>query len=222
MSALGGWIVTFMIRVRHGARFASGMTATGFWLGITVSRVTLGFVTGRLGEKLAISVNNPNPNPNPTTHHSTPPTPTNQKTDLPGPSNDMPTPLLANPTILRLRRGHRPPRLLPRPPLPHQRRRRHKTPPQTPPRRRHWLRRQRGRLRCGAHAVRRGGDCAEQGGGGVAAGYFGVGGGDFGGLGWVAEVAGEGGEEGVISGMGRSDSGGGTAGDGREEGVIRW
>ncbi|KAJ5953559.1 hypothetical protein N7454_000455 [Penicillium verhagenii] len=53
--ALGGWIVTFMIRVRHGSAFASGMTATGFWLGITVGRLTLGFVTPRLGEKLAIA-----------------------------------------------------------------------------------------------------------------------------------------------------------------------
>ncbi|TKA82369.1 hypothetical protein B0A55_01412 [Friedmanniomyces simplex] len=54
--ALGGWIVTFMIRVRHGAAFASGMTATGFWLGITVGRVVLGFVTPRIGEKLAIAI----------------------------------------------------------------------------------------------------------------------------------------------------------------------
>ena len=54
--ALGGWIVTFMIRVRHGAPFASGMTATGFWLGITLGRVVLGFVTPRIGEKLAIAV----------------------------------------------------------------------------------------------------------------------------------------------------------------------
>ncbi|TKA80767.1 hypothetical protein B0A49_00504 [Cryomyces minteri] len=54
--ALGGWIVTFMIRVRQGNPFSSGMTATGFWLGITVGRVILGFVTPRLGEKLAISI----------------------------------------------------------------------------------------------------------------------------------------------------------------------
>ena len=53
---LGGWIVTFMIRVRNAERFASGMTATGFWLGLTLGRVVLGFVTGRIGEKLAISV----------------------------------------------------------------------------------------------------------------------------------------------------------------------
>ncbi|KAK4938248.1 hypothetical protein LTR66_015107 [Elasticomyces elasticus] len=54
--ALGGWIVTFMIRVRDGNPFASGMTATGFWLGITVGRLVLGFVTPRLGEKLAIAI----------------------------------------------------------------------------------------------------------------------------------------------------------------------
>ena len=54
--ALGGWIVLFMIQVRHGAPFASGMISTGFWLGITVGRVILGFVTPRVGEKLAIAV----------------------------------------------------------------------------------------------------------------------------------------------------------------------
>ncbi|KAB8237178.1 putative MFS transporter [Aspergillus alliaceus] len=54
--ALGGWIVTFMMQVRDGGDFASGMTATGFWLGITFGRVILGFVTPRLGEKVAIVV----------------------------------------------------------------------------------------------------------------------------------------------------------------------
>ena len=54
--ALGGWIVKFMLEVRDGAEFASGMTATGFWMGITVGRIVLGFVTPKLGEKLAIAV----------------------------------------------------------------------------------------------------------------------------------------------------------------------
>ncbi|GAD93794.1 MFS transporter [Paecilomyces variotii No. 5] len=54
--ALGGWIVTFMRRVRHGEPFASGMTATGFWLGITCGRVVLGFVTPKVGEKLSIVI----------------------------------------------------------------------------------------------------------------------------------------------------------------------
>ncbi|KAK7730592.1 hypothetical protein SLS53_008982 [Cytospora paraplurivora] len=54
--ALGGWIVQFMIDVRNGGAFASGMTATGFWLGIAVGRVVLGFVTPRLGERLALMI----------------------------------------------------------------------------------------------------------------------------------------------------------------------
>ncbi|KAK2806418.1 hypothetical protein FQN50_005835 [Emmonsiellopsis sp. PD_5] len=56
--ALGGWIVTFMIRVRHASNFASGMASTGFWAGLTVGRVILGFVTPRLfkSEKRAVAV----------------------------------------------------------------------------------------------------------------------------------------------------------------------
>ncbi|CAI6247139.1 unnamed protein product [Periconia digitata] len=54
--ALGGWIVKFMLEVREAEDFASGMTATGFWLGLTVGRIVLGFVTPRLGEKLAIAI----------------------------------------------------------------------------------------------------------------------------------------------------------------------
>jgi hypothetical protein len=45
-----------MLEVRKGEEFASGMTATGFWMGVTVGRIVLGFVTPRLGEKLAIAV----------------------------------------------------------------------------------------------------------------------------------------------------------------------
>ena len=54
--SLGGWIVTFMIRIRHGQPFESGLTATGFWLGITCGRFILAFVTPRLGEGLAVSI----------------------------------------------------------------------------------------------------------------------------------------------------------------------
>ncbi|KAL2811864.1 MFS general substrate transporter [Aspergillus granulosus] len=53
---IGGWIVTLMLEVRHAAAFPSGMTATGYWLGITVGRVVLGFVTSRIGAKLATSI----------------------------------------------------------------------------------------------------------------------------------------------------------------------
>ncbi|RPB19566.1 MFS general substrate transporter [Terfezia boudieri ATCC MYA-4762] len=54
--SLGGWIVTFMIRVRNGSPFGSGMVSAGFWIGLTVGRFTLGWVTGRFGEKLMVSI----------------------------------------------------------------------------------------------------------------------------------------------------------------------
>lgn len=53
---IGGWIVVFMESVRHGGAFASGMTETGFWLGITLGRFSLGFVSPRIGERLSIIV----------------------------------------------------------------------------------------------------------------------------------------------------------------------
>lgn len=54
--ALGGWVVVFERNIRHAAPFAAGMSATGYWLGITLGRVVLGFVTPKIGEKLAILV----------------------------------------------------------------------------------------------------------------------------------------------------------------------
>ncbi|KAK3371458.1 major facilitator superfamily domain-containing protein [Lasiosphaeria ovina] len=54
--SLGGWIVTFMLRVRNAEPFIAGLSVTFFWLGLTVGRVVLGFITGRIGEKLAITI----------------------------------------------------------------------------------------------------------------------------------------------------------------------
>ena len=56
--SIGGWVVTFMLRVRHGSPFASGLTSTGFWSGITIGRVVLGFATARLfkTEKHAVAI----------------------------------------------------------------------------------------------------------------------------------------------------------------------
>ncbi|KAJ5424618.1 Major facilitator superfamily domain general substrate transporter [Penicillium cf. griseofulvum] len=61
--ALGGWVVTFMKEVRHAAPFSSSMTSIGFWLGITVGRVILGFITPLIGEKIAITSLPPNAKP---------------------------------------------------------------------------------------------------------------------------------------------------------------
>ncbi|KAL8366783.1 hypothetical protein RB595_008767 [Gaeumannomyces hyphopodioides] len=53
--SIGGWIVKFMIDMRQAGAFESGMSAMGFWLGLVVGRVVLGFVTPRLGEKRAVA-----------------------------------------------------------------------------------------------------------------------------------------------------------------------
>lgn len=47
--SIGGWIVVFMTKVRNASPFAGSATATGFWGGMTVGRLVLGFVTSRVG-----------------------------------------------------------------------------------------------------------------------------------------------------------------------------
>jgi fucose permease len=47
--SIGGWIVVFMTKVRNASTFAGSATATGFWGGMTVGRLVLGFVTSRIG-----------------------------------------------------------------------------------------------------------------------------------------------------------------------------
>ncbi|KAI3548382.1 uncharacterized protein CLUP02_04722 [Colletotrichum lupini] len=54
--SVGGWIVEFMLHVRKGSAFASGMCATGYWLGMTVGRIVLPFVTNLIGPKIGVSV----------------------------------------------------------------------------------------------------------------------------------------------------------------------
>lgn len=54
--ALGGWIVTFMNKVRLASAYNSGIAATGFWAGMTVGRAGLGFVTERFGERICVII----------------------------------------------------------------------------------------------------------------------------------------------------------------------
>jgi hypothetical protein len=134
--ALGGWIVKFMLEVRHAGDFASGMTATGFWMGITVGRVVLGFVTPRIGEKTAIAVRFPYSNGSTASVYSgiKPEMYKLTISDLP-PHNDGPrTRLLARAPILRVSCSRVFARILSRPPLPRRNRRRDKATPSPPAR----------------------------------------------------------------------------------------
>jgi fucose permease len=45
-----------MLRIRNASRYASGVSGTAFWAGMTVGRAGLGFVTERFGERLCITV----------------------------------------------------------------------------------------------------------------------------------------------------------------------
>lgn len=53
---LGGWIVSFMIKVRSASPYDSGISAVGFWAGMTVGRALLGFVTEHFGERICVIV----------------------------------------------------------------------------------------------------------------------------------------------------------------------
>ncbi|KAH9998617.1 MFS general substrate transporter [Russula vinacea] len=52
---IGGWIVTYMIHVRHGGP-SSGYISTGFFGGLTVGRVAFLWVNNKIGERLAIFI----------------------------------------------------------------------------------------------------------------------------------------------------------------------
>ncbi|PHH59044.1 hypothetical protein CDD81_3849 [Ophiocordyceps australis] len=54
--ALGGWIVAFMLDERHTEKFASGMVSVVFWLGMTMGRAILGFLTPVIGAQYSTMV----------------------------------------------------------------------------------------------------------------------------------------------------------------------
>ncbi|KAK9458483.1 major facilitator superfamily domain-containing protein [Lipomyces oligophaga] len=54
--SIGNWTVTFMVTERAGKRAEMGTVGSGFWIGFTVGRIVLGFITGRIGENVMITV----------------------------------------------------------------------------------------------------------------------------------------------------------------------
>lgn len=58
--SLGGWVVSFMLHIRHASPYTSGLAATGFWAGMTIGRSGLGVLTHVL-----IEITNRAPNHNP-------------------------------------------------------------------------------------------------------------------------------------------------------------
>ncbi|KAK7457531.1 MFS transporter [Colletotrichum acutatum] len=53
---VSGWVVTFMLRVRHTSTYASSICSSGFWAGMAVGRLALGAVTEKLTPKRAVII----------------------------------------------------------------------------------------------------------------------------------------------------------------------
>lgn len=45
-----------MLKVRHASPYASGVSGSGFWAGMTLGRAGLGFVTERYGERICLTI----------------------------------------------------------------------------------------------------------------------------------------------------------------------
>lgn len=52
-SAISGWVITFMLRVRHATPYLASFSSSGFWIGMAAGRFVLGVVTDRLGVRRA-------------------------------------------------------------------------------------------------------------------------------------------------------------------------
>ncbi|KAK2045746.1 major facilitator superfamily transporter [Colletotrichum somersetense] len=53
-STVSGWVVAFMLRVRHTGTYSSSVCSSGFWTGMAIGRLALGFVTDKLGARRAV------------------------------------------------------------------------------------------------------------------------------------------------------------------------
>ncbi|KAI8884426.1 MFS general substrate transporter [Backusella circina FSU 941] len=53
---LGGWGYTFLTEGRHGDHIAMEKVVSGFWAGLASGRLLLGYLAGRFGEKLMITL----------------------------------------------------------------------------------------------------------------------------------------------------------------------
>lgn len=52
-SAISGWVITFMLRVRHASPYLASFSSSGFWVGMAAGRLVLGLVTDKLGVRRA-------------------------------------------------------------------------------------------------------------------------------------------------------------------------
>ncbi len=53
-ASLGSWSYSFLTEIRHGTPLLMGWVVSGYWMGLTLSRLTLAKVSQRIGEKRLI------------------------------------------------------------------------------------------------------------------------------------------------------------------------
>lgn len=52
--SISGWVITFLIKYRHGDPTSVGYVTAGFWAGITIGRLTLSHLAHKIGEKISV------------------------------------------------------------------------------------------------------------------------------------------------------------------------
>ncbi|KAF1978855.1 MFS general substrate transporter [Bimuria novae-zelandiae CBS 107.79] len=55
-AAISGWVVSFMTRSRHASVSIASLSSSGFWGGMAVGRLTLGYMTDRIGVRRAAAM----------------------------------------------------------------------------------------------------------------------------------------------------------------------
>jgi fucose permease len=54
--AISDWIVVYMLRARHASAYLASVCSSGFWIGMALGRLGLGYVTDRIGVRRATVV----------------------------------------------------------------------------------------------------------------------------------------------------------------------
>jgi fucose permease len=55
-TAISGWVVSFMLRNRNATPYLASLSSSGFWIGMAIGRLVLGFGTDRMGVRRATAL----------------------------------------------------------------------------------------------------------------------------------------------------------------------
>ncbi|KAJ5058706.1 MFS transporter-like protein [Bipolaris maydis] len=55
-TSISGWVVSFMLRERHASDYVAGLSSSGYWIGMAIGRLVLGFATDRMGVRRATTL----------------------------------------------------------------------------------------------------------------------------------------------------------------------